>query len=223
MKKVVIFLLIGLGFFGASSAWAQQSNPKTEAVFEVLRQDSSLIINQFGMNLSPLLLQLIPLNRGTRLTGPYGFSYNRVNTKNRMFRLGLGVFIDDDFFGESHLNLRIGFGKLRKISKKWHLTTGWDFIAFAGSLNIPNENNNFEDAGIGFGPVMGLQFYPTPNISLGTESFLFIGTTDSSPVALRVIPPLAVFIHINFTSISPKSIREARRTERNQQKMEQKE
>lgn len=206
--------MLVMGLFGfLQGAWAQTPTQKNAGpIFEALQNDSSLVMNQYGMNLSPLLLQLIPLNRGSRLTGPYGFSYSSINQKNKVFRLGLGAFIDEDF-DNSHINLRIGFGKLRKLSERLHLTTGWDFIVFAGSLNIPNENENFEDAGIGIGPMMGLQYYLLPNISLGTESFFFMGTTDSSPVAFRVIPPLAVFVHVNFTRTSAKSIRLQRKNQ----------
>ncbi|MEZ4886697.1 MAG: hypothetical protein R3E32_18355 [Chitinophagales bacterium] len=212
MKKVILFLTIG--FFWYSLGWAQQNDSKKEAIFEVQKVDSTAIVNQFGMNLTPLLVQLIPLNRGTTRTGPYGFSYNRVNAKNKFFRLGLGVLINDEDLNNSHLNLRIGGGKIRKISEKWHLTTGWDFVIFGGSFNVPSSNED-DDGGIGFGPFMGLQYYLTKDISLSTESFLFMGTTVNTPVTFRVIPPVSLFVNINFVATPKKRFRNRNRSIQN--------
>ena len=195
MKKITLFLV--LCFFCCSLSWAQK-NKKQEPIFEIHKTDSTRFINQFGMNISPLLIQIMPLNRGSVRTGPYGFSYTRINHKNKVFRMGLGVFINDFDTDNSHLNLRIGGGKIRKVGERWHLMTGWDFNIFGGSFNIPRSGDNDDDGGIGFGPYMGLQYYLTQNVCFSTESFLFMGTTSNTPVTFRVIPPIAIFVHINF-------------------------
>jgi len=208
MNRIILFLVIG--FFSYSLSWAQIVKKKNaEPIFAAHLEDSTMVVKQFGMNISPLLVQLIPLNRGTIRTGPYGFNYARINHKNKIFRLGLGAWIDD-FDNDSHLNLRIGFGKLRKISKKWHLMTGWDLMAFGGNLNLP-ASDNLDDAGIGIAPFMGVQYYLIPNVCVGTEGSFFMGITANTPVAFRVLSPVGVFVHVNFAGeASQQSKRRAR-------------
>ncbi|MFK7908449.1 MAG: hypothetical protein AB8B69_25180 [Chitinophagales bacterium] len=195
MNRIILFLVIG--FFSYSLSWAQIVKKKNaEPIFAVHLEDSTMMVKQFGMNISPLLVQLIPLNRGTIRTGPYGFNYASINHKNKVFRLGLGAWIDD-FENDSHLNLRIGIGKLRKISEKWHLMTGWDLMAFGGNLNLP-ESGTLDDGGIGIAPFMGIQYYVIPNVCVGTEGAFFMGITANTPLSFRALPPVGVFVHVNF-------------------------
>lgn len=199
MNRIVLFLVIG--FFSYSLSWAQIIQKKEgEPIFDIHLEDSTKVVRQFGMNMSPLLVQLIPLNRGTVRTGPYGFNYARINYRNRVFRLGLGAWIDD-FSDDSNLNLRIGFGKLRKISEKFHLMTGWDFMAFGGNLNLP-ASNDLDEAGLGIAPFMGVQYYLLPNVCIGTEGSFFMGITSNTPISFRALPPVGVFVHVNFAGSS---------------------
>ncbi len=211
MKKGILFLM--MGFFWYSLSWAQSSNKETEPIFDIHKTDSTMAVNQFGMNISPLLIQVLPFNRSSGRTGPYGFSYSRINAKNKFFRLGIGVFINDNDLDNSHLNLRIGGGKIRQISEKLHFTTGWDFIAFGGSFNVPNSSLDDDDGGVGFGPFMGIQYYLTSHLSFSTESFLYIGTSSNAGFTLRVIPPIAVFVQIDF--VAPPKKKRFRRDKRN--------
>lgn len=197
IKKHILLLVITCCWYSLSLAQNTAQKKQVSPIFHQLVEDSTSVIHQYGMNISPLLIQVLPLNRGSNRTGPYGFSYTRINRKNKIFRLGLGIFVDEFDEDNSHINLRIGGGKLRKISEKWHLMTGWDLMIFAGSFNTPSTENS-DDGGIGFGPYMGIQYYLTSNISLSTESRLFMGTSVNSGVTFRVIPPISVFVNVNF-------------------------
>ncbi len=198
MKRCILLLVIACCSYSLSLAQNTNQKKQIKPVFNELDEGSVRVINQYGMNISPLLIQILPLNRGSSRTGPYGFSFTRINRKNKIFRMGLGIFVDEFDEDNSHINLRIGGGKLRAINEKWHLMTGWDLMIFAGSFNTPS-SENADDGGIGFGPFMSIQYYLSSNISLSTESRLFMGTSVNSGVTFRVIPPISVLLNVNFT------------------------
>lgn len=157
-------------------------------------------LTQFGMNVTPLLMQLLPLNRGTNRTGPIDLLFKRINNQTLWaFRLAAGVNIDVEDEINSHVNLRLGFEKRIDVGKNMYMQTGMDVVGFAGSFNTPAEQiSDNTQVGIGIAPILGFEYNITQNISLSTETALFIGTATEAPFYVHVISPTSVFLNVRF-------------------------
>lgn len=159
----------------------------------------------FQMNMSPLLTQLMPFNRANPLvTGPYMVRFKKYNN-NSAFRFGLGAnlrFLTDDN-SERILNMAFGWERRKRISGRIAMTAGVDGFLSIGGFNIQGSNSTgnddiFDDfeGGIGVGPIWGLEYALTRNISLSTETALHIPI--ASTLGFFLIPPTAIYLNYRF-------------------------
>ena len=204
MRKGRIYYLLALFLLFMVGGWAQEA-------------DSSLVykekkpwktkkprrIKEWGVNLSPLLVQFTPFRRTEARTGPYNITYKALrHDGTRAFRMAMGVFIDLDASEKSHFNFRIGRERRRPIGDKVRFIHGIDAVFFAGHMNIPNESDPadfFETAtGVGLGIPLGFEYDINPMISISTETFLYIGTHSINGVGLQIVPPVALFMAMRF-------------------------
>ncbi len=153
---------------------------------------------QFSMNITPLLVQLIPLNRSSIRTGPYNFFYKKIGKRGRGFRAAIGMNINDEIEDDSHLNIKIGWERMRKVNSKWRYSRGVDLVVFGGSFNTPSINNNSDDFGIGIGFSLGFEYLFSEYISLSTEATWVTGASGNSGFFTQVIPPVSVYFNVSL-------------------------
>lgn len=157
-----------------------------------------------GLNMTPLLTQLIPFNRSNpREAGPYLVHFKKYGLSGKnAFRFSMGIHLvpdDQDELADPQFNIAFGWEKRRSISKRWSYTRGFDFMFLAGDLNVPGVANTEESAAIAFGPVWGIEFAIDRRITIGTEAALALGwSPDSEGFLFDIIPPLGIFLHHYF-------------------------
>lgn len=157
-----------------------------------------------GLNMTPLLVQLIPFNRSNpRVTGPFYLSTKKYKKPNAGFRFGIGLDIDpagDEEGREAFLNLRIGWEKRKAFSQRWAYYGGFDFMFIAGDLNILGAKSE-ETGAFGIAPVWGIEYALTEQIYLSTETALFLGIDfgafDAVP-RFEFIPPVSLFLNFRI-------------------------
>ncbi|MEM7374003.1 MAG: hypothetical protein AAF587_35755 [Bacteroidota bacterium] len=164
-------------------------------------QDSSAskvrIFKERGLNMTPLLVQFVPLGKSSVNSGP--IVYQSQSIKNgKLARFGLGGNLDSN--AETfHLNVRFGLGKEIVINPKWTYYRGTDLWLFGGNQNTPISSFSFESvAGIGVAPFIGLKYHINSFLNLATESHIFIGVADLNPFVLQVIPPLSLLLNVRL-------------------------
>ncbi len=188
MSKIIAFVLLLV--FGAEMLPAQ-SLVRDTSFAQTFRQRRSV-----GLNMTPLLTQLVPFNRSDpRNAGPFLLRFKWNNTaRTTAFRMSMGFNLTLDAFDNEtpQLNFAIGFEKRRSISQRWSYTRGLDLVFLAGDSGIPG-NESEEFGGIGLGPVFGIEYAIAPRITLGTEGMLAIGLP-----LLIVIPPVGVFLNYHL-------------------------
>ena len=156
-----------------------------------------------GLNMSPLLTQLVPFNRSNpRDAGPYLAHFKWYNSTGRTaFRMSLGVRLRESEFDfeldDPQLNFAIGWEKRRNISRRWSYTRGFDFMFLAGDQDIPGNEESF-DPFIGFGPAWGIEWAIEPHITLGTEATLAIGVVPDIGPQVELLPPVGIYLHYYF-------------------------
>jgi len=155
--------------------------------------------HEYGLNLSPLVFQLVPFRNNSTRTGPYNFVYN-YRRGARAFSMGLGANLSFDNDNEDllHFNLRLGSRKYRTLTDHWEYYRGFDFIGTAGSFNLPQDGSS-DSFGIGMGFPLGVVYKINENISVSTEGFLFIGLIfdDSGSISpIQVVPPISIMFNM---------------------------
>lgn len=196
---VVLFLLAFFTQFPFASG--QQTNQDSVLYEKLTRVNGYKIV---GLNMTPLLVQLIPFNRSNpRVTGPFYLSTKRYKKPNTGFRFGIGLDIDpagDEEGEEAFLNLRIGWEKRKAFSQRWAYYGGFDFMFIAGDLNILGAKSD-ETGAFGVAPVWGIEYALTEQIYLSTETALFLGidfgSFDSVP-RFEFIPPVSIFLNFKI-------------------------
>jgi hypothetical protein len=160
-----------------------------------------------GLNMTPLVTQLIPLNRSdSKEAGPFLLRFKKYGSAGRSaFRFSLGFHLRTDENGEvddPQFSFALGWEKRRSISRRWSYTRGFDFMVLGGDLNIPGNNTLAEDeVGIGFavGPVWGMEYAIDPRVTLGVEAALAIGWSPGfEGVIFEVLPPVGLFLSHYF-------------------------
>ena len=205
MRKWIIYICLGALFILPVCSFGQEAdstiNVEIKPFKKTWRTKKPRRIKEWGLNLSPLLVQFTPFRRTAARTGPYNISYKDLRRDGtRAFRMGLGLFIDAENEERNHINFRIGRERRREITEKVRFIHGIDFIFFAGHMNIPNESDPvfFDATGIGLGLPLGLEYDINKMMSLSTESFLYIGTHSINGVGLQIVPPVALFLNVRF-------------------------
>ncbi len=157
-----------------------------------------------GMNMTPLLVQLIPFNRSNpKFTGPFYISARKYTKGDKAYRFGFGLDIDpngDEEAIEAFLNLRFGWQKQKVISGRWSYYGGLDAMLIGGDLNLP-EDKPEETGALGFAPIWGFEYALTEHVRLSTELALFlgIGFGDFGGVPkFEFIPPVSIFLNFKL-------------------------
>lgn len=194
--------LFALLIFCCSAIAAQAQQHRSDSIPAPETQRYRRIV---GLNMTPLITQLIPLNRSNpREAGPFLVRFKKYGPKNRSafrFSLGLHVVADDNGdVDDPQLNLAIGWEKRRSLGGRWAYTRGFDFMILTGDLNVPGSSSNEEVARLALGPVWGLEYFFDKRMSIGTEATLAVGFSPDSEfgVTLEIIPPVGVFLNHYF-------------------------
>lgn len=204
MRRGCIYYLLCLFLLPALGGWAQTGDSTlTQPEKKPWRTKKPRRIKEWGVNVSPLLVQFAPFKRTEARTGPYNITYKALRQDGtRAFRMALGLFIDPEDETRNHVNFRIGRERRRPIGEKVRFIHGIDAVFFAGHMNIPNESDPadfFETpTGVGLGIPLGFEYDINPMISLSTESFLYIGTHSINGVGVQIVPPVALFLAVRF-------------------------
>ncbi len=173
-----------------------------------------------GINTTPLLTQLIPFNRADpRTTGPfyiewrnYGVYQGEGRYNGLKMSLGLNINPEEDIDNpRSFLAFRLAFEGRRSISPRWGYTRGFSLLFAGGNLNLPGSETGNPDAFFGFGPHWGFEYSVVPNLTLGVETSLMIGTSNFGP-RLEILPPIGLFCNFWMQKRPPRPI--SRRTRR---------
>jgi len=161
---------------------------------ELAAQKLQLRSKELGLNMSPLISQIIPFSNGTRLSGPFGLMY-RTGRNNRYFNMELGVQIfNNNDSQNNYFNLALGFLTKKALGEKWNFYNSYNFLVSSGSFNEPNDPSNDSNGGsLGLSYAAGLEYKLKESIYIGTETHLFIGTSDES-LRIHIIPPVGLFI-----------------------------
>jgi hypothetical protein len=164
----------------------KKPNPPAEpepSVFENKKR-----VNYFGLEVNPLLRQIVNLNpNSTPTTNPFGIQFASNSTRTgRGISSGLTYLrskFNDDNNGVTRETInrevafRFGYERKHQIGKRWIALHGYDFVVggaklytetndpFAGSIVTETSSNMW-----GFGLRAGLLFLISDRVTLGTEA-----------------------------------------------------
>lgn len=194
--KQLIFLLFAIGLSQAPAS----AQSRADSLPAPQSQQFRKII---GLNMTPLVTQLIPLNRSNaREAGPFLLRFKTYGRRNRVaFRFSLGVHIvpdENSDFDNPQLNIAMGWEKRRSLGGRWAYTRGFDLLILAGDLNTPGSTQDDETIMLGGGPVWGIEYFFDRRISIGTEATLAMGFSPDIGVVMQIIPPVGIFLNHYF-------------------------
>jgi hypothetical protein len=195
MKKYSLFFLWWLLVENRALA---QKTMVIDSMYEAPSKRESMI----GLNVSPLLLQLMPFNTHNPLiSGLYNVSYKSYkNQKAFVVSVGATTFSANNTQQNPFLNIRIGLERQKVAYKNWFYTKGVSLVLSNGHLNIFGNSGNSrrETATIGIGPTWSFGYSVNQTISIGSEMMLLVGSGDDG-FDLAFLPPLAieVLIHVS--------------------------
>jgi hypothetical protein len=198
MKNLALgFLLAAAWLAGPASARAQTAEEDTLRIVETYTRRRMV-----GLNLTPLLTQLVPLNRADpRESGPYLVRFKKYGPLGRSgFRFSMGVRVGLDEIEEERiqLNLAFGFERRRSISKRWSYTRGFDAMILAGDLATPGTDTAEDAFAIAVAPVWGIEFAIDDYMTVGAEAALALGLAFEEGVFFEILPPVGVFLQHYF-------------------------
>ena len=181
-------------------------------VFSQKMDDSTAVVyfkkgrkeKQVGLNMTPLISQLVPFNRSNPLvSGPFTVNWKNYRGKNAV-RYGLGArfkLLSDAENAPGILNFHIGWEHRRRVFDRLAMFQGADVFFSIGGFDLPgfDLDDSFFDfnGGIGFGPIWGFEYAITPVLSVSTEAALHIGLLTT--LGTFFIPPTA--LHLTKTVI----------------------
>ena len=157
-----------------------------------------------GLNMSPLVTQLIPFNRSDpKEAGPFLVRFKAYGPKGKSaFRFSLGLHVipnGNGDFDDPQFNLALGWERRKSISRRWSYTKGFDFMILAGDLNIPGNRSDANFVAFAAGPLWGIEYFIDRRISIGVEAALIIGfSPDDESVVFDVLPPVGLFLNHYF-------------------------
>ncbi len=149
-----------------------------------------------GLNMTPLLTQLIPFNRSNpTVAGPYMMTY-RSYRDNNAFRFGLGANLSDESFNNSTatFNMRMGWEKKKSFYESWSYSFGLDFFISGGGFNLSNASNS-ESGVFGTGVVWGIEYFVNPKVSLNVETAFYLGAGGDDGPTILFIPPVGLTLN----------------------------
>lgn len=169
-----------------------------DSIYEAPSKRESVI----GLNVSPLLLQLMPFNtQNPLISGLYNFTYKSYkNQKAFVVSVGATTFNANTSQQNPFLNIRVGLERQKVAHKNWFYTKGLSVLMSNGHLNIFGNSGSRrgENLTIGIGPTWSFGYRVNQTIRIGSEMMLLIGGGDNG-VNLAFIPPLAIDVWINLS------------------------
>ena len=183
-----IFIVMLFPFF----ANAQEESHDEENQKEKKHLD---IFHEIGINGTSLLSQFLNFSDKITPQSPYFLTY-KIGAKKHALRFGAGAtfkeseksvetFDDTETIKDLTLDWRVGYEFRIKVGDRWLGYFGADFIYTQSDKEQINDSG-FDvvtigeyKSGIGGGPVIGLQFYLTPKLLLGTEGAFYFSEVES--------------------------------------------
>jgi hypothetical protein len=194
MKPFILCFLwcIGLNFH----VFAQ----KTMVIDSIYGEEKIVKAQFISMNMTPLLVQLIPFNNTNPLvSGLYNVTYKAYKgDKGFIFSLGATMFGASTPQQNRFLNLRLGWEKRKVRHKNWFYTKGTSILFSSGHLNIVGNSRGTESS-LGAGPHWSFGYDLNPLISIGSEMMLFIGAGDNG-LSISFLPPTAINVTFNLNT-----------------------
>ncbi|MBK7426964.1 MAG: hypothetical protein IPI60_08000 [Saprospiraceae bacterium] len=197
MMKVIFLLLLFfcqvLPFDLIAQDEQQQVSDSTANGFTVPMTHGTKSV---GLNMTPMLKQLIPFNRSNiSVAGPYFVQFRRIKKSGVLARSGLGWNLGTTDFDIPNINLRFGWERRRNFYSRWTYNRGFDFVFSTGGINIDSGNDNFE-AFLGVQFTWGLDYFVLPNVSLNLETGLAVGIGSDNSFTTFFIPPIS--LNLNY-------------------------
>lgn len=203
----ITYFLLFLTLFFINNTHAQDARYVEVEVLENEEDedDEKERVLEFGMNMTGLINQLVPFKQITNKTGPYSATFKSIIGRNA-FRMGIGMHLLNDVSLNSNaeiqnLNLRLGFERRHVVNERFMFYQTFDFMIMAGNFNSPiNDLADDENAGIGLGFGLGIEYMIFENLSLSTEGIGFVGVVGgtASIFTATVIPPISIFLNYKF-------------------------
>ncbi len=154
---------------------------------------------EVGLNLTGLLTQVVPFNRGGGQIGPYSLHMYIMSKKNRGLRISMGGQVTDGLVTVTdHINLLVGFER-----RKW--IGGGKFVyrrGLGGYANIIGFNTSLirdqsDDGAVGLVLSRGIEYHPWPSISFFAEAQIYIGSAGFG-TQLLILPPVSIHANVKF-------------------------
>ncbi len=154
---------------------------------------------EVGLNVTGLIGQIVPFNRGGGKIGPYGLSLHAISPKGRGIRFSIGAALADgnDSRNNTRINLLIGKEKRKPMSEKFTLRKGTFLYYTGGDFNSPilSSDINNDTAGLAIG--RGIAYHPFEHVSISAEALLYIGIVSEAG-QIVLLPPLGVNLNVKF-------------------------
>lgn len=149
--------------------------------------------HEIGVNATSFIKNFLSLNASDVDEGNYVLTYKK-HKGNSALRIGLGgkfSQVNEDIEGGGKLTtkdnfaaLRIGYEWKKSVSQKWNIYYGLDAItdytqqvsktsSFLNTGEVENINLSSDQIAFGGGPILGIQFFISKNITLATEGSLY--------------------------------------------------
>ena len=152
---------------------------------------------EISLNMMSLVSRIAPFGNGIPLAGPTTLYLKKYNGK-RAFRFGLSLQASPDA-QLSNTIIRIGVEKRKLLNNHWAFTRATDFMWAFGSFDTPGfgREDGVQAIGAGFG--YGIEYIINQNISISTESTVFLGLgSGDSVLNFKIIPPIALYMNVKL-------------------------
>ena len=152
---------------------------------------------EISLNMMSLVSRIAPFGNGIPLAGPTTLYLKKYNGR-RAFRFGLSLQASPDA-KLSNTIIRIGVEKRKPLNNHWAFTRATDFMWAFGSFDTPGfgREDGVQAIGVGFG--YGIEYIINQNISISTESTVFLGLgSGDSVLNFKIIPPIALYMNVKL-------------------------
>lgn len=165
---------------------------------------------QVGVDATGFLARIFNFQQTNSFSQPaYYFTMRKMKEKhNTRFGIGADVLAQGTGNGTNSsviLNLRFGRDKSKDFGKHWQAYYGWDIKTNLAFASIGSSSNSTTQLGLGFAPVVGLQFKLNSRLVVSTEAaYSFFVTVFDQQGSTNVgfltsfNPPYALYLNYNF-------------------------
>jgi hypothetical protein len=190
MKHILLTLMF---IVITSMLYAQENESEEKATINYYPSGRNTYV---GLNMTPLIGQLVPFNRQSQIaSGPYFVHFRRF-VENSAFRFSLGWQLVPDINGSNEpfdqfFNMRFGLERRKHIFGRWAYNWGLDVLFIGGSPNLGNSSR--VEVLFGGGITWGLEYQINNHLSVNIETAMIISIAAPG---LRFIPPVG--INLNY-------------------------